>query len=235
MQRGGYYAIATDSQASRAQVIIPRGRSCSFAGDVLQQNHSRDDMNSSPHFRIIGEMRNHAIALNGQSTDYTPLLDMIGDAKYVLIGEATHGTDEFYRIRADITKQLIRYYGFSAVAVEADWPDAYRANRYVRGGDRHIRRRQGRARVLGGGPGRGLRPAPRGRRIEVRVEVGDGPVRRRQGARIPAVGCGEPTWRANVRRYGDGPPRAPVHICDGQAGARVRRGARGVRRCDGGE
>ena len=95
-------------------------------------------MNSSPHFRIIGEMRNHAIALNGQSTDYTPLLDMIGDAKYVLIGEATHGTDEFYRIRADITKQLIRYYGFSAVAVEADWPDAYRANRYVRGGDRHI-------------------------------------------------------------------------------------------------
>ena len=95
-------------------------------------------MPASAHSHLIGEIRNHAIALTGQPADYTPLFDMIGDAKVVLIGEATHGTDEFYRIRADITKQLIRYYGFSAVAVEADWPDAYRVNRYVRGGNRHI-------------------------------------------------------------------------------------------------
>jgi len=51
----------------------------------------------------------------------------------VLIGEASHGTHEFYRIRAAITKELIRAKGFVAVAVEADWPDAYRVNRYVRG------------------------------------------------------------------------------------------------------
>jgi erythromycin esterase-like protein len=50
-----------------------------------------------------------------------------------LIGEATHGTHEFYRERAQITKRLIKEKGFTAVAVEADWPDAYRVNRYVRG------------------------------------------------------------------------------------------------------
>lgn len=61
-----------------------------------------------------------------------PLLDLIGDARLVLIGEASHGTDEFYRIRADLTAALIHQRGFNVVAVEADWPDAYRANRWVR-------------------------------------------------------------------------------------------------------
>ena len=51
----------------------------------------------------------------------------------MLLGEASHGTHEFYRERAQITKRLIREKGFNAVAVEADWPDAYRVNRYVRG------------------------------------------------------------------------------------------------------
>ena len=64
---------------------------------------------------------------------YDPLLDLIGDAQYVLLGEASHGTHEFYRDRADITKRLIENKGFTAVAVEADWPDAYRVNCYVRG------------------------------------------------------------------------------------------------------
>lgn len=85
------------------------------------------------HSNLIQDIRSHAIELNGHPGSFTPLLDMIGDAQFVLIGEATHGTDEFYRIRADLTKQLIRYYGFAAVAVEGDWPDCYRANRYVRG------------------------------------------------------------------------------------------------------
>jgi erythromycin esterase-like protein len=65
--------------------------------------------------------------------DYDPLLEQIGDARFVLLGEATHGTHEFYRERARITRMLIEGAGFSAVAVEADWPDAYRVNRYVRG------------------------------------------------------------------------------------------------------
>jgi erythromycin esterase-like protein len=60
-------------------------------------------------------------------------MDLIGDARFVLIGEASHGTHEFYQQRAEITKRLIQEKGFTAVAVEADWPDAYRVNRYVRG------------------------------------------------------------------------------------------------------
>lgn len=59
--------------------------------------------------------------------------DLIGDARVVMIGESSHGTHEFYAARAEITRWLIESKGFNAVAVEADWPDAYRVNRYVRG------------------------------------------------------------------------------------------------------
>ena len=69
----------------------------------------------------------------GELSPYDPLLSLVGDARFVLIGEASHGTHEFYRERAQITKRLITEKGFSAVAVEADFPDAYRLNRYVRG------------------------------------------------------------------------------------------------------
>jgi erythromycin esterase-like protein len=71
--------------------------------------------------------------LLGEVEDYDPLMQMINDAHLVLIGEASHGTHEFYRERAQITKRLIKEKEFTAVAVEADWPDAYRVNRYVRG------------------------------------------------------------------------------------------------------
>lgn len=71
--------------------------------------------------------------LTGGPHDYDPLLALIGDARFVLLGEASHGTHEFYRERARITRRLIEERGFTVVAVEADWPDAYRVNRYVRG------------------------------------------------------------------------------------------------------
>ncbi len=74
-----------------------------------------------------------ACRLTGAAQDYDPLLELIGDARLVLLGEATHGTHEFYRERAQITKRLILEKGFTGIAVEADWPDAYRVNRYVRG------------------------------------------------------------------------------------------------------
>ena len=61
------------------------------------------------------------------------LEQIIGDARIVLIGESSHGTQEFYEARAEITKWLIEEKGFCAVAAEADWPDAYRVNRYVGG------------------------------------------------------------------------------------------------------
>jgi erythromycin esterase-like protein len=82
---------------------------------------------------ITDTLREHAHPLTGATDDYDSLMDLIGDAHLVLIGEASHGTHEFYEQRAEITKRLIREKGFTAVAVEADWPDAYRVNRYVRG------------------------------------------------------------------------------------------------------
>ena len=63
---------------------------------------------------------------------WSALLERIGSARVVLLGEATHGTHEFYRMRARISRALIERHGFRAVAVEADWPDAARVDRYVR-------------------------------------------------------------------------------------------------------
>jgi erythromycin esterase-like protein len=60
------------------------------------------------------------------------LFDIVGDARFVLIGEASHGTHEFYEARERMTRRLIQEKGFCAVAAEADWPDAYRVNRHVR-------------------------------------------------------------------------------------------------------
>jgi erythromycin esterase-like protein/adenine/guanine phosphoribosyltransferase-like PRPP-binding protein len=77
-------------------------------------------------------IRSRAEHLTGSRYDYDGLIRGIGDARLVLLGEATHGTHDFYRARAEITKRLIVEHGFAGVAVEADWPDAYRVNRYVR-------------------------------------------------------------------------------------------------------
>jgi erythromycin esterase-like protein len=74
-----------------------------------------------------------ASPLHGAPTDFDELLDKIGDRRFVLLGESSHGTHEFYRLRAELTKRLIREKGFTAIACEADWPDAYRVNRYIRG------------------------------------------------------------------------------------------------------
>ena len=83
---------------------------------------------------IVTDLVHDAAApLVGSSADYDRLLEFIGDARFVLLGEASHGTHEFYRHRAQITKRLIQEKGFTVVAVEADWPDAYRVNRYVCG------------------------------------------------------------------------------------------------------
>jgi erythromycin esterase-like protein len=71
--------------------------------------------------------------LTGTADDYDALVARAASRRLVLIGEASHGTHEFYRERAAITKRLIAEAGVTAVAVEGDWPDAYRVNRFVRG------------------------------------------------------------------------------------------------------
>jgi erythromycin esterase-like protein len=87
---------------------------------------------------LVDFISHAAEPLIGSRNDFDHVIDLIGDARFVLIGEASHGTHEFYRIRAQISKLLIAQHGFSAVAVEADWPDAYRVNRFVRGGGNDI-------------------------------------------------------------------------------------------------
>jgi erythromycin esterase-like protein len=70
--------------------------------------------------------------LVGAAVDYDPLLERASESHLVLLGEASHGTHEFYRERAEITKRLIAEQGVTAVAIEGDWPDAYRVNLFVR-------------------------------------------------------------------------------------------------------
>src|SRR5437868_12462831 len=70
---------------------------------------------------------------DGNHAPYGQLLDWIGDRSVVLIGEASHGTHDFYRERGQITRLLIEQKGFNAVAVEGDWPDAHRVHHFVTG------------------------------------------------------------------------------------------------------
>jgi erythromycin esterase-like protein len=80
---------------------------------------------------LVEAVECHAQPLAGTFADYDVLLDAARDKRYVLLGEASHGTREFYQARAHITERLLNEHGFDAVAVEADWPDAYRVHRYV--------------------------------------------------------------------------------------------------------
>lgn len=81
----------------------------------------------------LAAVRSAAKRLDGSERDYDALIERAHARSFVLLGEATHGTAEFYRMRAEITRRLIEESGFDAVAVEADWPDAYRLDRFVRG------------------------------------------------------------------------------------------------------
>ncbi len=74
-----------------------------------------------------------ALRLQDDQGDYDALMAMVPDKRFVLLGESTHGTRDFYRMRADITRRLIAEAGFDGVAVEGDWPDTWRVNRFVHG------------------------------------------------------------------------------------------------------
>ena len=94
---------------------------------------------------LLAALRSEAHPLTGDRRDYDALMARVGDARIVLLGEASHGTHEFYRERARITQRLITEHGFTAVAIEGDWPDAHRVNRYVRGTGQRPRRGGGAA------------------------------------------------------------------------------------------
>lgn len=78
-----------------------------------------------------GQLRRAALPLSSPA-DLDPLLERIGNARYVLLGEASHGTHEYYTWRTAITRRLVAERGFSFAGVEGDWPDCYRVNRYVK-------------------------------------------------------------------------------------------------------
>src|SRR5207244_7237015 len=119
-------AKSSKSKRCAAESGIPK-----IFGAVL--SHLRNDHMRTLTPPYMQSIRSAAHSLTGAPHDYDALLDRIGDARFVLIGEASHGTHEFYQQRAEITKRLIEEKQFTAVAVEADWPDAYRINRFVRG------------------------------------------------------------------------------------------------------
>lgn len=83
---------------------------------------------------IISAIKQNAYPLKSK-VDIQPLLDRIGDARIVMLGEASHGTHEYYTWRSHISKRLIEEKGFNFIAVEGDWPDCYRLNRFVKGYD----------------------------------------------------------------------------------------------------
>ena len=82
---------------------------------------------------LVEAVRTAALPLSGGAADYEPLLAMTGGASVVLLGEATHGTHEFYRERARISRELVARQGYGALLIEGEWPAAERVNRYVRG------------------------------------------------------------------------------------------------------
>jgi erythromycin esterase len=80
-------------------------------------------------------MRNNTYYPLNDSKDLDPLMERIGDSRIVMLGEASHGTHEYYTWRSAISRRLIEEKGFDFIAVEGDWPDCYRVNRYVKGND----------------------------------------------------------------------------------------------------
>jgi len=85
-----------------------------------------------PSTSMLAAVQRHAVPLAGSAAEDRGVVDLLAGARFALLGEASHGSDEFYRERAALTRQLI-VERLDAIAVEADWPDAYRVNRYVRG------------------------------------------------------------------------------------------------------
>lgn len=99
---------------------------------MLRDSASRLWREQSPDAALFSEIQSLARPLR-EPRDLDPLMEAIGDSRYVLLGEATHGTSEFYTWRTEISRRLITEKGFSFIAVEGDWPDCYAVDRFVKG------------------------------------------------------------------------------------------------------
>lgn len=101
-------------------------------GIFINRDKNFINMNNTDIKEVVELLNSSAYPLEN-SDDLDPLMALIGDAKYVMLGEASHGTHEYYTWRAKITQRLIKEKNFSFVAVEGDWPDCYRVNRFAKG------------------------------------------------------------------------------------------------------
>ncbi len=133
----------TDEQAYRMETLgqvqfVPLIGSAGWAadgGNVTPHRPTRPLRLVEPKERCMSELVREGAEplMDDVGEDLGALLERIGDARVVLIGEGTHGTSEFYRMRSWITEELIRKKGFDVVAIEGDWPDTTTFDRYVRG------------------------------------------------------------------------------------------------------
>jgi erythromycin esterase len=112
--------------------LVPGGTPDDEQKVMARETISRLWKGAAPESGLLNEIQDLARPLE-LAADLDPLLDAIGDSRYVLLGEATHGTSEFYQWRTEISRRLIAEKGFSFIAVEGDWPDCYTVNRYVKG------------------------------------------------------------------------------------------------------
>src|SRR5262245_17140741 len=99
---------------------------------MIRQRPSLDRAEPDVGSELVSAVRSLSIPLRS-SADLDPLIDRIGAARYVLLGEASHGTHEYYSWRTAISRRLIEEKGCTFIAVEGDWPDCYRVNRYIKG------------------------------------------------------------------------------------------------------
>lgn len=100
--------------------------------EATTHNHKRNNESNMERKQLIDMLHHYRVPVREHATDWLDaVLATVGDARVVLLGEATHGTHEFYDMRAAITERLIREKGFCGIAVEADWPDAYRVHRFI--------------------------------------------------------------------------------------------------------
>lgn len=104
--------------ASVAALCLVMLATCAFAGEPQT---------------TLDMLARHVVPLSGADTDYDPLLGQVGDARFVLLGESTHGSREPYQARIEISKRLIAEKGFSVILTETNWPEAYYVDRYIRG------------------------------------------------------------------------------------------------------
>jgi erythromycin esterase-like protein len=118
--------LPTSARAARALALVVAAAACNRSSS--SPSLAATDVQSA-----AAVVRAAAHPITGATGDYDPLLALVGEARVVFLGESTHGTHEYYRERARITRRLVEEKGFTAVAIEGDWPETGRVNEWVRG------------------------------------------------------------------------------------------------------